>query len=241
MDVAALRDWFGASFDAVDAYRAMLADEGVRRGLIGPREVDRLWERHILNSAAVTPFLPERGSVVDIGSGAGLPGVVLAAMRPDLEVVLLEPMIRRTTWLTEVLDVTGIRAEVIRGRAEELHGHRTFDVATARAVAPMDRLATWALPLVEPGGELIALKGRTAQEELDAAGELIARYGGADARVVDAPTLPDVDTTAVVRVRRTDAPVPVDRPSPATQRTTDRPARSGARSRRAARRRRRDG
>ncbi len=215
MDLEALRDWFGDHYAAVDAYRAMLAGEGVRRGLIGPREVDRLWERHVLNSAAVAPFLPESGSLVDIGSGAGLPGVVLAAMRPDLDVVLLEPMARRTTWLTEVLEATGIRAEVVRGRAEELHGRRTFDAATARAVAPMDRLAGWALPLLRPGGELLALKGRSAQEELDAAGDTLHRLGGSAGEVLDAPTLPGVDATVVVRVRRTHA-----RTAPTTSRTT---------------------
>src|SRR5690606_35601757 len=108
-----------ASFERVDAYRSMLADEGVTRGLIGPREVDRLWDRHILNSAVVAQYLPAAGTVVDVGSGAGLPGVVLAAMRPDLDVTLLEPMARRTAWLEEVLETCGIRAEVLRGRAED--------------------------------------------------------------------------------------------------------------------------
>lgn len=240
MDSEALREWFGPAFDAVEAYRSMLADEGVRRGLIGPREVDRLWERHILNSAAVAAYLPSTGSVVDVGSGAGLPGVVLAAMRPDLDVVLLEPMLRRTTWLTEVLDSTGIRAEVVRGRAEELHGDRHFDVVTARAVAPMDRLAAWTLPLLQPGGQLLALKGRQVADELTSAEDQIRRLGGVDPQVLEATTVPGVEPTFVARVTRSpDQPV-TPPPAPATKSETTESGRgrSNKRNRRGGARRR---
>lgn len=148
----------------VERYAAALADQGVLRGLLGPREVPRLWERHLLNSAAVAPSLPSTGVVVDLGSGAGLPGVVLACMRPELSFVLVEPMLRRTDWLREVVDVVGLdNVEVRRARAEELVGEVAADVVTARAVAPLDRLAGWALPLCRVGGELLALEGRACR------------------------------------------------------------------------------
>src|SRR5690554_6364955 len=144
---------FGDAYDLVRRFADLLANEGVKRGLIGPREVPRLWERHIVNSAAVAGFLPEAGSVVDVGSGAGLPGVVLAAMRPDLRVILLEPMERRSVWLQEVVEALALTSvEVIRGRAEDMSQTLTVDVVTARAVAPMDRLVVWTLPLLPVGG-----------------------------------------------------------------------------------------
>ncbi|WP_233575381.1 16S rRNA (guanine(527)-N(7))-methyltransferase RsmG [Cellulomonas sp. PhB150] len=183
----------------------MLVSDGVLRGLIGPREVGRLWTRHLLNSAAVTPYLPTSGRVVDLGSGAGLPGVVVAAMLPDTEVVLLEPMERRTDWLTEVADRLHLDNVVVRrGRAQDVHGDLTADAVTSRAVASLDKLYRWALPLLGRGGALLALKGEKAQEEVDAAGDVGRRLGAGPAEVLMASTLDGVEITRVVRVVRED-------------------------------------
>ena len=140
------------------------------RGLIGPREAPRLWDRHLLNCAVLAEVMPERRDVCDIGSGAGLPGLVLAIARPDLTVTLVEPLLRRTTFLEEVVAELGLDSvEVVRGRAEELHGQRTFDVVTSRAVAPLERLLRWSMPLVAPRGALVAMKGSSVDEEIEAA------------------------------------------------------------------------
>ena len=196
-------EYLGPAFDAVDRFRRMLAAEGVLRGLVGPREVSRLWERHLLNSAAVVPFLPTTGRVVDVGSGAGLPGVVLAAMLPEAEVVLLEPMERRVDWLTEVVAGLGLANAVVRrGRAEQLHGSLTAQAVTARAVAPLDRLARWSLPLLESGGILVALKGRQAADEVTSARDAVRRAGGGPAEVLEATTIGGLAPTSVVRIRR---------------------------------------
>ncbi len=149
-------------------YTDLLATEGVLRGLIGPREAPRLWERHVLNSAALSEAVPERASVCDIGTGAGLPGLVLAIARPDLRVTLVEPLLRRTTFLDEVVGELGLsQVTVVRGRAEDLHGSATFDVVTSRAVAPLERLLGWSMPLVAPSGALVAMKGRSVREEIE--------------------------------------------------------------------------
>ncbi len=160
-------DIFGGSLDQARQYAELLATDGVTRGLIGPRETERLWDRHLLNCAVVAEFLPERGVLVDIGSGAGLPGVVLAMLRPSLQVVLLEPLLRRSVFLEECVTRLGLsNATVLRARAEEkAAAHIKADVATARAVAPLDRLAGWAVRLLRPGGELLAIKGQSAEEE----------------------------------------------------------------------------
>ncbi|WP_066583305.1 16S rRNA (guanine(527)-N(7))-methyltransferase RsmG [Cellulomonas timonensis] len=198
-----LVDFFGPAWPAIEGFHRLLTDEGVLRGLVGPREVGRLWERHLLNSAAVVPFLPETGRIIDIGSGAGLPGIVVAAMRPDAEVVLLEPMERRIDWLTEVVDELGLaNAVVTRGRAEDLHGELRADAVTARAVAPLDRLYRWALPLLGKGGVLVALKGARAQEEVDAGARWAKKLGGGPAEVISASTIAGAEQTTVVRVVR---------------------------------------
>lgn len=152
---------------SIQRYVDLLASVGVDRGLIGPREAPRLWSRHVLNCAAVAEVLATQSTVCDIGSGAGLPGVVLALARPDLDVCLVEPLLRRTTFLREVVAELGLtRVEVVRARAEELHGVRQFDAVTSRAVAPLDRLLRWCWPLVAPGGEMLALKGASAADEV---------------------------------------------------------------------------
>ncbi|WP_169528857.1 MULTISPECIES: 16S rRNA (guanine(527)-N(7))-methyltransferase RsmG [Actinomadura] len=176
--VGIAREVFGDALPVAERYAAFLADAGVERGLIGPREADRLWERHLINCAVVSEAVPEGAHVVDIGSGAGLPGIVLAIVRPDLRITLLEPLLRRTTFLDECVEMLGLRnVEVRRARAEDVADDYAVDVATARAVAPLERLATWALPLLRPGGELLALKGERAAVELDEAQPVLQRFG----------------------------------------------------------------
>jgi 16S rRNA (guanine527-N7)-methyltransferase len=194
---------FGSRLPLAQRYAALLAGPGTVRGLIGPREVPRLWDRHLLNCALVTDEVPEGVSACDIGSGAGLPGLVMAIRRPDLSVTLVEPLLRRTTFLGEVVESLGLdNVEVVRARAEALHGKREFDVVTSRAVAPLDRLLAWSMPLVRPGGLLLAMKGSSAQEELDATRAELARLGGTGPEVIhiesDCVSLP----TTVVRVER---------------------------------------
>lgn len=176
------RGVFSDALPVAEAYASLLANEGTVRGLIGPREVPRLWERHLVNCALVSDLLPPGSSVCDIGSGAGLPGLVLAIRRPDLRVTLVEPLLRRTTFLDEVVARLGLgQVEVVRARAEALHGKREFDVVTSRAVAPMPRLAGWSLPLVRTGGAFLAMKGSSVQAELDsAAGDIRAERGQLD-------------------------------------------------------------
>lgn len=199
----------GDAFDVVRAFGLLVAHAGVERGLVGPREVSILWERHLLNSAAMAPLLPGGGRVVDVGSGAGFPGVVLAAVRPDLEVMLLEPMERRVVWLGEVVKALGLaNVTVVRGRAEDQHGVLRAAAVTARAVAALDKLAGWTLPLLEQGGVLLALKGSRASSELEAARPVLADLGGDAGEVLEVTCPPGGPTTAVVRVVRTAPPVP---------------------------------
>ena len=170
---------FSDALPVAEAYAALLAGAGIVRGLIGPREVPRLWERHLLNCAVVTDAVPAGASVCDIGSGAGLPGLVMAIRRPDLEVTLVEPLLRRTTFLHEAVGSLGLgNVRVVRARAEEMHGSGTFDVVTSRAVAPLDRLSRWSLPLVRTGGEFLAMKGSSAEDELVAAAQVIRKERG---------------------------------------------------------------
>ena len=187
-----------------ERYAELLATEGVVRGLIGPREAPRLWERHLLNCAVLADLVPDSASVADVGSGAGLPGLVLAIARPDLRLTLVEPLLRRTRFLDEVVEELGLQAqvEVVRGRAEELGGTRTFDVVTARAVAPLERLARWCLPLVEPSGELIAMKGASAWAEVEAARPALTVLGCGEPVVVELGVEVLVEPTWAVRLAR---------------------------------------
>jgi 16S rRNA (guanine527-N7)-methyltransferase len=172
---------FGDAMTAAVRFTELLAAVGVERGLIGPREVDRLWDRHLLNSAVVGERIPDGARVVDIGSGAGLPGVPLCLARPDLDVTLLEPMARRVAWLEEVVGALKLSVTVLRGRAEESSIKRQLadvDVVVARAVAPLDRLWTWAAPLLRQGGQLVALKGASADVEVARDGAAVRRAGG---------------------------------------------------------------
>ena len=178
---------FGSRVKLAEAYAVWLAGAGIERGLIGPREVDRLWERHILNSAVLGDVIDDGSRVVDVGSGAGLPGIPLAIARPDLHVQLLEPLLRRTTFLKEVVEDLGLNnVEVIRGRAEERESIRAAgnaDVVTSRAVAPLGKLTGWSLPLVRKGGSMRALKGASVSEELVRDAREIKKFGGDAGRV----------------------------------------------------------
>jgi 16S rRNA (guanine527-N7)-methyltransferase len=208
---AAARTVFGDRYPLAERYAALLASSGVDRGLIGPREGDRLWERHLLNSAVLAELVPQGCRILDVGSGAGLPGIPLALARPDLSIVLLEPMARRVAWLREVVAALGLNVGVHRGRAEdplvrdELGGN---DVVTARAVAPLGRLVSWSLPLVAPGGQLLAVKGAGAEDE--AARDVVAvrAAGGAPVEIVHCGANIVHPPTTVIVVRRLAQRVP---------------------------------
>ena len=195
----ALLEAFPSAGPNLESYANWLATEGVVRGLIGPREVDRIWDRHLANCAALAELIATGSSVIDIGSGAGLPGLVVAIIRPDCQVTLVEPLLRRSEFLQEVAtDLSLENVTVIRARAEQVKD-RKASVVTARAVAPLERLLGWAMPLVAPGGELLAMKGSNAAQEIaDAHGKLskyqveICQVGQA---IVDPPT-------TIVRVTR---------------------------------------
>ncbi|WP_238009632.1 16S rRNA (guanine(527)-N(7))-methyltransferase RsmG [Dactylosporangium sp. AC04546] len=169
---------FGPRLDLAQEYAQLLITDGVLRGLIGPREAPRIWERHLLNCAAVADLIPSGASVVDVGSGAGLPGMVLAVARPDLTVTLVEPLARRTAFLDEAVAKLGLTTTVVRARAEECIGRLDpADIVTARAVAPLDRLAGWCLPLAAVGGRLLALKGSSAAAEIEEHAAALERLG----------------------------------------------------------------
>jgi 16S rRNA (guanine527-N7)-methyltransferase len=205
---AAAEKYFGERLTQAERYADALATSGVQRGLLGPREVPRLWERHILNCAAVVELVDEDVRLVDVGSGAGLPGLVVAIARPDIQVTLVEPLLRRVTWLSEVVTELGLsNVTVHRSRAEEAAREGLqFDVATARAVASLGQLATWSLPLVRPGGQLLALKGALAAVELAEATTTLKAHGGASwsVEVCGESLLPE--PTTVVRVEKSMTP-----------------------------------
>lgn len=197
------REILGVGYDGAVEFAQMLAAEGELRGLIGPRELPRLWRRHVVNCAAVAQYLPASGSVIDVGSGAGLPGIVLALMRPDLQVHLVEPMQRRVQWLTEVNDRLALANVVVHGsRAEELHETLRADVVTARAVAALDKLARWTMPMVRLGGALLAQKGQRAEDEVASARSVLRRLGATDIQVHTVDLYDDGDVTRVVEIRK---------------------------------------
>lgn len=197
---------FGSRVHLAEAYAQRLAGDGIERGLIGPGEATRLWDRHLLNSAVLTQLIPPGARVVDVGSGAGLPGIPMAIRRSDLRVDLIEPMQRRTTFLTEVVDELGLdRVRVLRGRADDREIVRSAggsDWVVARAVAPLDRLARWCLPLLAPGGRLLALKGRSAEDEITRHRRVLASIGGEEVRVEKVTAAGLGDPVVVVSVRR---------------------------------------
>ena len=199
MSAELARTVFGDTFETISQYVDILSSRGIEWGLIGPREIDRLWERHILNSTAFSDLIPEGASVVDVGSGAGLPGIPLAILRPDLQVTLLEPLLRRCNFLSQAVDELGItdRVDVVRGRAEE---HRdTYAVVTARAVAPLARLVDWCAPLLEERGAILALKGKSAPGEVTAAASDLRRRK-LTSEILTVRAHQDAEATTVVRV-----------------------------------------
>ena len=191
----------GFGFAGAVRFAELLAEHGEERGLIGPRELPRLWTRHVLNSAVVARFLPKTGAVADVGSGAGLPGVVLALMRADLEIHLIEPMERRIQWLDEVrdeLDLDNVTLHQVR--AEELHGRIRFAAVTARAVAAMKKLVPMTMPLLGADGKLLAQKGRRAADELADARKALRAAGAGEPTIHEVDLLDDGEITRIVEV-----------------------------------------
>jgi 16S rRNA (guanine527-N7)-methyltransferase len=192
---------FGAALGTAGRFAELLATDGVTRGLIGPRETSRLWDRHLVNCAVLAELVPDDVELVDIGSGAGLPGVVIAMLKPRVRVILLEPMLRRSVFLDQCVAELGLpNATVVRGRAEEMAGKIRADIATARAVAPLDRLAGWAAGVLRPGGQILAIKGESAEDELAAAKPVLSRLGARSAEVLRVGHGRVVSATTVVRV-----------------------------------------
>lgn len=191
---------FPEAAEVLDAYVDILMGKGIEWGLMGPREGDKMWSRHVSNSLALVDVVQEGLDVADVGSGAGLPGIPLAIVRPDLHVTLIEPLLRRFTFLSETVEELGLEDRVVveRVRAEDCDG--TFDVVTCRAVAPLERLLRWTTPLFLPDGELLALKGLTAEREIAEAERWMghARLG---AEILEIRATPDVEGTRAIRVR----------------------------------------
>lgn len=197
-----VREFFGLSFGQMEAFAHMLEEEGELRGLIGPRELPRLWSRHLVNSAAVLDFIPPKSQVLDVGSGAGFPGVVVAICRPELDVHLVEPMLRRVEWLEDVVDELGLdNVTIHQARSEDLHGKGKADVVTSRAVANMSKLVRMTSKLIAPGGRLLALKGRRAALEIEEARYELKRHH-LKADVHEVPSIMEDDSTYVVVATR---------------------------------------
>lgn len=198
-ELAAARSIFGERLTLAERFVEHLATSGIDRGLLGPRELPRLWDRHVLNCAVVGELIPAHARVADVGSGAGLPGLALAIARPDAWFVLIEPLERRVNWLREVTDDLGLNnVEIFRGRAEQAVGKFDVNVVTARAVSALSGLATLTMPLLKGSGEVLAIKGRSAGEEVEKAAKVIRRLGGKSTSVETAgSTLLDEPTTVV--------------------------------------------
>jgi len=205
---AVVLERFADHVELLVRYAELLAGPGTVRGLLGPRELPRLWDRHLLNCIAVAELVPTGARLIDIGSGAGLPGLAIACVRPDIRVDLVESLLRRTNFLTEVVGALGLaeRVRVIRGRAEDgtvIAQAGGAPVVTARAVAPLDRLVGWAAPLLAPGGSLLAMKGDTAEQELAAHRSMLRRSRMESAGVVECGVgLVDPPTRVVRLIKR---------------------------------------
>lgn len=199
---AAAEAVFGERLPLAERYVQHLATTGIERGLIGPREVPRLWGRHVLNCAVVQEYIAPNVSVADVGSGAGLPGLCLAIARPDLKLTLIEPLERRVIWLNEVIEDLGLEnVTVMRSRAEQAVGAVDADVVTARAVSALVGLLDITLPILRGTGELLALKGRSAAEEITKAKKKLNRYGARETEILTAGADLLEEPTTVVRVR----------------------------------------
>ena len=202
-DAAALI--FGDRIGVATRYAQLLATAGVEWGLLGPREVERIWDRHLLNCAVVAELVESGERIVDIGSGAGLPGLPMVIANPGLRVTLVESLLRRTEFLQMVVAELGLGAEVVRGRAEDAEVRRTAgnaDAVTSRAVASLDKLTRWSLPLLRPGGRLLAVKGERAPDEVIEHRRVMSKLGAADVRVVECGVRYLSPPTTVVVARR---------------------------------------
>lgn len=197
---------FGEGEERIRAYAEILATRGITWGLLGPRETPRLWERHLFNCAAMLDLLPQGATVCDVGSGAGLPGLVLAIGRPDVRVSLVEPLQRRVTFLEQAVEELDLadRVEVLHGRAEDFDSGEGFDVVTSRAVGALAKLVTWCEPLRSPTGEILALKGASAASEVEKAGKQLRRTRLV-AEVMTVRAHPRTEATTVVRLAPSDA------------------------------------
>nr|WP_313815894.1 16S rRNA (guanine(527)-N(7))-methyltransferase RsmG [Citricoccus sp.] len=198
----AAEELFGDRTDLAVRFVEHLSSTGIEWGLLGPREVPRLWERHVLNCAVVGDLLPDGALVADVGSGAGLPGLALALARPDCQFILIEPLERRVTWLDMVVDDLGLdNVDVVRARSEQVVGNVVVDIVTARAVSALKTLIPLTLPLLQGSGQLLAIKGRSAAEEIKSAAKVLKKHKGS------APVIETVgedllaEPTTVVRVR----------------------------------------
>jgi len=184
---AAAAALFGSALGGAQRYAEILAGAGVERGLLGPREIDRVWDRHILNSAAVAELLDPDERIADIGSGAGLPGIPLALARPDLRLTLIEPLLRRSEFLREVVDDLRLDVAIVRGRAEDRSVRQQvgeMDAVVSRAVASLDKLTKWSVPLLRPDGRMVAIKGERAEEEIQEHRRVMASLGAVDVKVM---------------------------------------------------------
>jgi 16S rRNA (guanine527-N7)-methyltransferase len=212
---------FGPRVGLAQRYAELLADPGVERGLVGPHEIDRIWERHLVNCGVLAEVLDPGERVADIGSGAGLPGLTLAIAKPGLRVVLIESMLRRTEFLRMAVAELGLDVEVVRGRAEDSAVRRTvgdFDAVTSRAVATLDKVTRWSLPLLRPGGRMVAIKGERARDEVREYRRVMTALGAEDVRVVECGVQYLSPPTTVVMARR-------GKPTPARAASRRRPKR----------------
>jgi 16S rRNA (guanine527-N7)-methyltransferase len=202
---------FGPRLDLAKRYAGLLADTGVEWGLLGPHEIDRIWERHLLNCGVVAELLEPGERVADIGSGAGLPGLALAIAKPGLRVVLIESLLRRTEFLRMAVAGLELDVEVVRGRAEDAAVRESFggfDAVASRAVAALDKVTRWSLPLVRPGGRMLAIKGERAHDEVREYRRVMTALGAADVRVVECGVKYLSPPTTVV-VARCGKPAPI--------------------------------
>ncbi len=194
---------FGERLALAEHYADLLSTTGIEHGLIGPREADRLWERHLLNCSVVQEHVPAQAVVVDVGSGAGLPGIVLAIARPDVQMHLVEPLARRVTWLhATIAQLALANVTVHHGRAEAFAGTLRADVVTARAVAPLHRLGAWCAPLIRSGGDLLAMKGSSAADEVRVHRAALAKLGLTHVEVLVCGAEILAQPTTVVRARK---------------------------------------
>ncbi|MCQ9163697.1 16S rRNA (guanine(527)-N(7))-methyltransferase RsmG [Arthrobacter sp. STN4] len=201
-EAVAAEQIFGRRLGLAKRYVEHLATSGIERGLIGPREVPRLWSRHVLNCAVVAELIDDGAKVADVGSGAGLPGLCLAIARPDLYLTLIEPLERRVVWLEEVVTDLGLdNVEIIRARAEQAVDKVECEVVTARAVSALNTLAPLTIPLLGGQGQLLAIKGRSAGEEIAKAAKVIKKLGGVQTDVLVAGAAILAEPTTVVRVK----------------------------------------